>query len=129
ITRPAQMIDVRAFPRGTTGPASDNDYRSNEARSEPLQWGFESVDRRGASELRIWVDAGSARPFICALRPLAELSADTDTTPADQDQVVGWASRYMEAETGRERATVLSMLRSSYFLQPVTELPRRVGVA
>ena len=81
------------------------------------------------SELRIWVDAGSARPFICALRPLAELSADTDTTPADQDQVVGWASRYMEAETGRERATVLSMLRSSYFLQPVTELPRRVGVA
>ncbi|KKK80524.1 hypothetical protein LCGC14_2822630, partial [marine sediment metagenome] len=40
ITRPAQVIDVRAFPRGTTGPASDNDYRPHEARSEPLQWGF-----------------------------------------------------------------------------------------
>ncbi|KKK87867.1 hypothetical protein LCGC14_2748930, partial [marine sediment metagenome] len=40
VTRPAQVIDVRAFPRGTTGPASDNDFRSNEARSEPLPWGF-----------------------------------------------------------------------------------------
>ena len=86
------------------------------------------MDRRGASELRIWVDAGSARPFIYALRPLAELSSDTDTTVADEDNVVKWASRYMEAETGEQRARVLSLLRSLYFVRPVTELPRRVGV-
>ncbi|KKN27937.1 hypothetical protein LCGC14_0859270 [marine sediment metagenome] len=127
LTRPEQVIGVRAFPQGTGGP-SPNDYRSNERGSFPLIWDFESVDRRGTSELRIWVDAAGARPFIYALRSLAELSADTDTTPADQDKVVNWASRYMEAETGEQRARVLSLLRSLYFVRPVTELPRRVGV-
>ena len=127
ITRPAQMLDVRAFPQGTGGPASDNDYRANERLSRPLRWGFEREDRRATNELYIWVEAGSERPYIYALRSLSELSSDTSTTPADQDSVVFWAEKLMREP---ERAAHnLALVRSLSFTRPTKPVPRRIGVS
>jgi hypothetical protein len=127
ITRPSQVLDVRGFPQGTGGPSADNDYRSNERRSISLPWGFERVDKRATNELQIWVDADVSRPFIYALRPLSELTSDTSSTVAEEEQVMDWASRLLEAENAREEAQILGLLRASRLVRPVTELPTRVG--
>lgn len=127
LTRPSQMIDVRAFPRGTSGPASDNDFRSNEQMSTPLRWHIEREDMRGDNPLHLWVAAGSARPYIVALRPLSELSSDSSTTPADKDKVVDLAADLVrDPEKGYKRlrnhvAAVLSA--------PPTHVSPRVGVS
>ena len=127
ITRPEQLLDVRAFPQGVGGPASDNDYIANETRSQPLSYGFESVDRRGNLPLHIWVDAGSARPFIYALRPLVELSADTSTSVAEQDFVVRFAEQLIREP---DRASeILALLRAVHFQRVTTALPQRTGVS
>lgn len=124
ITHPGQMLDVRSFPRGAGGPASDNDYRANEQRSQPLAWGWESVDPRGS--LRIWVHADGGRPFICADRPFAELTTDSATSAADEDKVVFWAEKLVREP---ERASLtLALLRTQYHVRPVTVLPDRVAV-
>lgn len=128
ITRPEQVIGVRGFPQGTTGPSSDNDFRANERRSVPLAWDFERADKRAGSELHIVVEGTSYRPFIYALRSLPELTSDTGSTVADLDDVVFWASEYLDAETAQEKSQVLKRLRSLYFVRPTTQLPRRVGV-
>ncbi len=92
LTRSGQMIDVRAFPQGTGGPASDNDYRSNERASTPLDWHIEGEDTRGNDQFHLAVTAGSGRPYIYALRPMAALSSDTATTNADRDTVLDLAA-------------------------------------
>jgi hypothetical protein len=127
ITRPEQLLDVRAFPQGVGGPASDNDYIANERRSQPLSYGFESVDRRGNLPLHIWVDAGSARPFIYALRPLAELSADTSNSVAEQDFVVRWAEKLVREPD--KASETMALLRAIHFQRVTTELPNRIGVS
>jgi hypothetical protein len=127
ITRPEQLLDVRAFPQGVGGPASDNDYIANERRSQPLSYGFESVDRRGNLPLHIWVDAGSARPFIYALRPLVELSADTSNSVAEQDFVVRWAEKLVREPD--KASETMALLRAIHFQRVTTELPNRIGVS
>ena len=127
ITRPEQLLDVRAFPQGVGGPASDNDYIANERRSQPLSYGFENVDRRANLPLHIWVDAGSARPFIYALRPLDELSADISTSVAEQDFVVRWAEKLVREPD--KAAETLALLRAIHFQRVTTELPNRIGVS
>jgi hypothetical protein len=127
ITRPEQLLDVRAFPQGVGGPASDNDYIANERRSIPLSYGFENVDRRGNLPLHIWVDAGSARPFIYALRPLVELSADTSNSVAEQDFVVRWAEKLVREPD--KASETMALLRAIHFQRVTTELPTRVGVS
>ncbi len=127
ITRPEQLLDVRSFAQGTGGPSSDNDYRANETRSQPLSYGFESVDRRGNLPLHIWVDAGSARPFIYALRPLDELSADTSNSVAESDFVVRWAEKLVR-EPDKASETI-ALLRAIHFQRVTTELPNRIGVS
>ncbi|KKM21662.1 hypothetical protein LCGC14_1633140 [marine sediment metagenome] len=127
ITRPEQLLDVRSFAQGTGGPASDNDYRSNETRSQPLSYGFENVDRRGNLPLHIWVDAGSARPFIYALRPLDELSADTSNSVAEQDFIVRWAEKLVREPD--KASETMALLRAIHFQRVTTELPNRIGVS
>jgi hypothetical protein len=125
LTRPEQLLDMRGFRQGTGGP-NTNDYRANERRSIALPYGFESVDRRANQPFHIWVSATSARPFIYALRPLDELSSDTTNSVAEQDFVVSWAARYMEAKTAQEKANVLARVRAIPFQRVTTKLPTRV---
>ena len=126
ITRPDQLLDVRGFAQGTGGPG-DNDYRSNETRSQPLSYGFENVDRRGNLPLHIWVDAGSARPFIYALRPLVKLSADTSNSVAEQDFIVRWAEKLVREPD--KASETMALLRAIHFQRVTTELPTRIGVS
>ena len=126
ITRPEQLLDVRSFAQGTGGPG-DNDYRSNETRSRPLSYGFESVDRRGTSPLHIWVDNTSARPFIYALRPLDELSADTSNSVAESDFIVRFAEKLVREPD--KASETMALLRAIHFQRVTTELPNRIGVS
>lgn len=127
LTRSSQMIDVRAFPRGTSGPASDNDFRSNEQMSIPLRWHIEREDMRGDNPLHLWVAAGSARPYIVALRPLSELSLDSSTTPADKDKVVDLAADLVrDPEKGYKR---LRNHVAAVLTAPSTHVLPRVGVS
>lgn len=128
ITRPSQIIGVQAFPQGTGGPASDQDYRADEQRSRPLAWDMERVDRRATNELRIWVEnPGSARPYIIAYRPLSALTTDTATTPLDVDTAAFWAKRLI---TDPDNAgETLEMLKAISLARPVRVMPRRVGAA
>ena len=126
ITRPEQLLDVRSFAQGTGGPGG-NDYRSNETRSQPLSYGFENVDRRGNSPLHIWVNAGSARPYIYALRPLDELSADTSNSVAEQDFIVRWAEKLVREPD--KASETMALLRAIHFQRVTTELPTRIGVS
>ena len=128
ITRPEQVVDVRAFPRGTSGPAADLDWRADEQRSQSLSWGFERGDRRADVPVRIWVEnPGSHRPFVVLKRALSELTTDILTSPADEDNVVFWAARLTLAETATERASIIKELKTQYFMRATTTLPTRVS--
>ena len=125
LTRQSQMIDVRAFPQGTGGPASDNDYRTNERMSDPLNWHIEREDIRGDSPLHLWVNAGGARPYIYALRPLSELTSDSSVTPADQDKVIDFAlDLILDPEKGRKR---IANHKTAVLTAPSTHVQPRVG--
>ena len=127
LTRSSQMIDVRAFPQGTSGPSSDNDYRTNERMSAPLDWHVEREDMRADNPLHLWVNTDNRRPYIYALRPLAELSADSSTTSADKDKVVDFAAdliRNPEEGYKRLRDHVAAILTA-----PNTHVSPRVGVS
>lgn len=128
LTRPSQMIDVRAFSQGTGGPSSDNDYRTNERMSFPLRWNIEREDMRGDRPLHLWVGGtGGARPYIYALRPLSSLASDSSTTPADKDKVVEFAAdliRNPEEGYKRLRNHVAAVLT-----RPDTHVLPRVGVS
>jgi len=126
LTRPAQLLDVRGFPLGSGGPASDFDYRTHEQGSQPLSYKVESVDRRANQPFRLKVQATSTRPFIYALRPLVELSADTSNSVAEQDFVVRWAEKLIREPD--KAAETLALLRAIAFQRVTTELPTRVGV-
>jgi len=83
LTRKEQLLGVYAFPQGTGGPVADT-FRADEMWSLYLPFRFERADTRADTPLYIWVAAaGSRRPFIRALRPLAEVSADYVTTVAN----------------------------------------------
>jgi len=123
---PEQMIDVRGFPRGTGGPASDNDFRANERASIPLNWHIEREDRRGASPVHIWVESTSARPYIYAHRPFAELSAAGSTSNADLDAVVEGASILVKHPDRAEG--YLRTLRQVQMGDAVVVAPKRVPV-
>ena len=128
VTRPEQVIDVRSYPRGASGPG-DLDWRSNERRSRPLSWGFERGDRRADVPVRIWVEnPGSSRPFVVLTRALSELTTDILTSPADEDNVVFWAAKLTLAETGLERATIIKDLKSQFFMRVTTKLPDRISL-
>ncbi len=87
IQQESQVIDVREFPLGTSGPGS-NDYLTNTRESRSLEWGFERADTTATEKVHIWVKAGSGRPYIVASRPLSELTTDTAVTRVSQDLVV-----------------------------------------
>ena len=127
ITRPEQLLDVRGFPQGTGGPASDNDFRANERRSSGLTYGFERIDRRGNQPLHIKMEGTSTRPFIYALRPLAELSSDTADSVAEQDFVVRWAEKLVREPD--KASEIMALLRAIHFQRVTVELPTRVGVS
>lgn len=133
LTRPSQMnssdgFGIRAFPHGTGGPASDNDYRTNERMSVPLRWHVEREDMRGDNPLHLWVEGtGGARPYIYALRPLSELASDSAITPADKDKVIDLAAdliRNPEEGYKRLRDHVAATLA-----RPDTHVSPRVGVS
>ena len=126
VTRKSELIDVRSWPQGTGGPASDLDYRADEQRSHRLTWGWEQADPRG--KLRIWVDCDSGRPFIVAKRALAELSSDTVSSVANIDNATRWAARYIEAEGAEAKARVLALLRGSYLAGLRVVAAERVGI-
>ena len=127
LTLSSQMLDVRAFPHGTGGPASDNDYRTNERMSIPLDWHIEREDIRGDSPLHLWVEgSGGARPYIYALRPLSELSSDSATTTADKDKVVFWAEKLIDEPD--KASETLALMRATALARPVTRVSRRAGV-
>ena len=123
---PEQIIDIRGFPQGTGGPASDNDYRANERASVPLNWHVERVDRRADVPFRIWVEATSARPYIYAHRPFAELTATESTSNADLDAVVEDAAFLVLHPDRAEQ--YLSVLRQNRLGGAVIVAPTRVGV-
>ena len=126
LTRPSQMIDVRAFPHGIGGPSSDNDYRPNERMSIPLDWHIEREDIRGDNPLHLWVEGtGGARPYIYALRPLSALSADSSTTTADKDKVVFWAEKLIREPD--KASETLALMRATVLARPVTRASRRFG--
>ena len=125
ITRPAQLLDMRGFRQGTGGP-NTNDFRTNERRSTPLPYGFESVDRRANQPFHIWVEGTGARPFIYALRPLDELSSDTSDSVAEQDFVVRTAEKLIREPD--KASETMALLRASFFQRVTTELPTRVLV-
>jgi len=127
LTRPAQLLDVRAFPQGTPGPALDFDYRTHEQGSIPLTYNIESVDKRANQPFRLKVQGTSSRPYIYALRPLAELSADTSTSVAEQDFIVRWAEKLVREPD--KAAETLALLRAVAFGRVTTELPTRAGVS
>ncbi len=126
LVRSSQMIDVRAFPSGTGGPSADNDYRTNERMSYPLNWHIEREDMRGDSPLYLWVNAGGARPYIYALRPLSELTSDSSITPADLDKVIDFAlDLILDPERGRKR---IADYKTAVLTAPPTRVSPRVGV-
>lgn len=123
---PEQIIDIRGFPQGTTGPASDFDYRADERASVHLNWHVERVDRRADVPFRIWVESTSMRPYIYAHRPFAELSATEDTSNADLDAVVEDAAFLVLHPERAEQ--YLSVLRQQRLGGAVIVAPQRVGV-
>ena len=123
---PEQIIDIRGFPQGTTGPASDKDYRANERASVHLNWHVERVDRRANVPLRIWVESTSMRPYIYAHRPYAELTATEDTSNADLDALVEDAAFLVNHPDRAEQ--YLSVLRQNRLGGATIVAPRRVGV-
>ncbi len=123
---PEQIIDVRGFPRGTGGPASDFDWRGDERASVHLDWHVEREDRRADVPLRIWVEATSTRPYIYAHRPLAELTTTQATSTADLDAVVEDAAFLINHPDRAEQ--YLSVLRQNRLGGAVVVAPRRVGV-
>jgi hypothetical protein len=94
IQRESQVIDVREFPLGETGPGT-NDYLTNTRLSRPLEWWFEREDTTATEKVHIGVKAGSGRPYIVASRPLGELTTDTAVTRVSQDLVVQGAMYYI----------------------------------
>ncbi len=132
ITRPEQVVDVRYWPQGTASEGT-NAFIPDETGSRPLNWRFESADRRAGTGTRLSPlflgvqSPGFNRPFVVAKRDLGTLSSDTSSSPADQDEVVRWAVKYIEAEAD-EKATVLSRLRAQYFMRPVRRSQPRVAV-
>jgi hypothetical protein len=123
---PEQIIDIRGFPQGTGGPASDFDYRVNEKASVPLNWHLEREDRRANVPFRIWVESTSTRPYIYAHRPFAELSATEDTSNADLDSVVEDAAFLVLHPDRAEQ--YLSVLRQQRLGGAVIAAPQRVSV-
>lgn len=122
---PEQMIDVRGFPQGDNGPGT-LDYSSYERASVPLEWHFESEDRRGAAPLRIWVQGTSRRPYIYAHRPFAELTTTQATSNADLDATVEDAAFLVLHPDRAEQ--YLSVLRQNRLGGAVVVAPTRVGV-
>jgi len=123
---PEQIIDIRGFPQGTTGPASDKDYRANERASVHLNWHVERVDRRADVPFRIWVESTNMRPYIYAHRPFAELTAADSTSNADLDALVEDAAFIVLHPDRAEQ--YLSVLRQQRLGGATIVAPRRVGV-
>lgn len=126
ITWPEQIIDIRGFPQGTTGPASDFDFRADERASISLDWHIEREDIRADVPFRIWVEATTTRPYIYAHRPFAELTADGNSTTADLDAVVEDASFIILHPDRAEQ--YLAVLRQQRMGGAVIVAPQRVGV-
>ena len=126
ITWPEQIIDIRGFPQGTTGPASDFDFRADERASVSLNWHVEREDIRADVPFRIWVEATSRRPYIYAHRPLAELTTTQATSTADLDAVVESASFIILHPDRAEK--YLAALRQVKLGGAVISAPHRVGV-
>lgn len=118
ITSTAQLLDVRAIPRGTAGPGSDEDYRTNEQASYSLNPEWES---KNPNSMRIKVSCGSARPYLVTLRPRPELSTDSATTTANENVVVSRAEKLIrEPEKASE---YLGIWRAAALMRPVTTPP------
>lgn len=128
VTRPQQVVGVRAWPRGTAGPAADFDWRADEKESMALSWRFERGDRRADVPVRIVVaNPGSNRPFVILRRAFDELTTDTLSSFADEDDVVFWAARLTLAESPVEKATIIKELKSNFFPKSSTTLPVRIA--
>ena len=123
---PEQIIDIRGFPQGSTGPASDFDFRADERASVHLNWHVERVDRRADVPFRIWVESTSMRPYIYAHRPFAELTATEETSNADLDALVEDAAFIVLHPDRAEQ--YLSVLRQQRLGGATIIAPRRVGV-
>lgn len=125
ITRESQVVGVYEFPQGTTGPASDNDFRLNERASNPIPWEFEQVSRFAAQELQIVAVCSSSRPYVKLWRAPTELTSDSSSTICEENFVLDWAERIMR-EPERE-AEFLATLRARSLARVTSSFPRRTG--
>ena len=118
ITREEQVIDVVGYPQGRS--IASFAYSADERKKYCLPWATDRTDMRADGPLKLYVHAGSARPYIVARRPLAVPTADytagaaqTVTLASDEaDAVVDGASaealrRLARRETGDQRAGML----------------------
>jgi len=133
ITWPEQIIDVRAFRLGTSGPDNDEDFQAHETASFSIPHHVELVDERAIStpgfagqvHLRVQTTA-QARPYIYAYRPFAELATTQATSTANLDAVVEDAAFIVTHPDRAEQ--YLSVLRQNRMGGAVVVAPQRVGV-
>lgn len=126
-----QMRDVVYFPKGASGPASDNDYRVDETRAQSWPWGFSLADVRALDEVRIWIAPAARRLYVKALRPLTEISTWTavgagDSTAADTDVVVEHCLNLLREPERADR--YLARLRHLQLSQAVSVPSNRMSV-
>ena len=87
-TKPKQLIAAFEMPRGTAGPAGDNDFRTLERSLRPLPREVATASLLANQEVLLDVSGfGGSRRYIYAMCPLSALSANTGTSYAEVDVV------------------------------------------
>jgi hypothetical protein len=121
IEAPSQLLDVVAYPKGTQGPAGDNDFFPYEYAPHPIRWEWVSKD---PGSMRIWASCGEARPYLQVLRARPELSAVTSTTTANSDWVVAMAEKVIREP--EEAMMMLGAHKAAQLVRPETR-PLPIG--
>jgi len=97
IEDPEDVVEVGYFRLGNAvGGANVHAYYVNQGEWVPWRWRFTNprIEEGGVRPLQIEFDTPLIRPlYVRVRRPFADMTADTDTTSADRDLVVGLAQR------------------------------------